>query len=69
MCIRDSGVTAAQLAGGGAPVQGALFAAPVKKRDRLLKAMDAIRDRHGEDSVRHGGERRRTNPWGPDDEG
>jgi DNA polymerase-4 len=67
--IRLLGVTAAQLAGGGAPVQGALFAAPVKKRDRLLKAMDAIRDRHGEDSVRHGGERRRTNPWGPDDEG
>lgn len=67
--IRLLGVTAAQLAGGGAPVQGALFAAPAKKRDRLLKAMDAIRDRHGEDSVRHGGERRRTNPWGPDDEG
>jgi DNA polymerase-4 len=66
--IRLLGVTAAQLARGEAPVQGTLFTAPVKKRDRLLEAMDAIRDRHGEDSLRHGGERRRTNPWGPDGE-
>jgi len=66
--IRLLGVTAAQLAGGQAPVQGGLFAPPVQKRDRLLKAMDTIRDRHGEQSLHHGGERRRTNAWGPDDE-
>jgi DNA polymerase-4 len=66
--VRLLGVTAAQLVGGEAPVQGTLFAAPAKKRDKLLEAMDAIRDRHGESSLRHGGERRRTNPWGPDAE-
>jgi DNA polymerase-4 len=33
--------------------------------DRVLAAMDAIRDRHGEDAVRHGLERKRTTPWGP----
>ena len=65
--VRLLGVTAAQLTTDEAPVQGSLFAAPTKKRDKLLAAMDRIRDRHGEDSVRHGGERRRTNPWGPDD--
>lgn len=65
--IRLLGVTAAQLTGDAAPAQGALFAAPAHKRDKLLAAMDAIRDRHGEDSLRHGGERRSTNPWGPDD--
>jgi hypothetical protein len=31
--------------------------------------MDAIRDRHGDDKLHHGGgERRRTTPWGPDAE-
>lgn len=65
--VRLLGVTAAQLTTDEAPVQGSLFAAPTKRRDKLLAAMDRIRDRHGEDSVRHGGERRRTNPWGPDD--
>jgi hypothetical protein len=64
--VRLLGVTAARLVAGDAPVQGGLFAPPAKKRDQLLKAMDAIRDRHGEQSVRHGGERRRSNPWGPD---
>ncbi|HEX5053982.1 MAG TPA: DNA polymerase IV [Planctomycetota bacterium] len=64
--IRLLGVTAASLVGHEAPVQGALFAAPTRQRDRLLRAMDAIRDRHGEDAVRHGGERRSTTPWGPE---
>ena len=66
--VRLLGVTAAQLATGAAPAQGSLFAPAPKKRDRLLKAMDAIRDRHGEDSVRHGGQRRTTTPFGPDAE-
>lgn len=65
--VRLLGVTAAGLTGARAPVQGGLFAAPVKKRDQLLAAMDKIRDRHGEDAVRHGGERRRTTQWGPDE--
>jgi DNA polymerase-4 len=64
--VRLLGVTAARLSGGGGPVQGALFAPAMKKRERILAAMDAIRDRHGESAVRHGGEKRRTNPWGPD---
>jgi len=38
-----------------------------QQRDRLLEAMDKIRDRHGEDAVRHAGKRRTTNPWGPED--
>lgn len=56
------------------PVQRSLFEAPAEaaapaadkaQRDKLLQAMDAIRDRHGEGAVRHGGQRRATNPWGP----
>lgn len=64
--VRLLGVTGAGLVAGDVPVQGGLFGQARKRRDQLLKAMDAIRDRHGEDAVRHGGERRRTNPWGPD---
>jgi DNA polymerase-4 len=64
--VRLLGVSAAQLVGAAAPAQGSLFAAAPKKRDQLMRAMDAIRDRHGEGSVRHGGERRETNPWGPE---
>jgi DNA polymerase-4 len=65
--VRLLGLTAAQLVAGDAPAQGSLFAPAPKKRDQLLKAMDAIRDRHGDDKLRHGGgERRRTTPWGPD---
>ncbi len=64
--VRLLGVTGASLVGDEAPVQGALFAAAPKRRDKLLAAMDAIRDRHGEDAVHHGGERRATNPWGPE---
>ena len=66
--VRLLGVTAAQLVGTAAPAQASLFGPSPQKRDRLLKAMDAIRDRHGEDSVRHGGERRKTTPFGPDAE-
>ena len=64
--VRLLGVTAACLVGMQAPVQGGLFAAPPRRRDKLLAAMDKIRDRHGEDAVRHGIERRRTTPWGPE---
>lgn len=67
--VRLLGLSVAGLADAGAPAQGSLFAPPPQKRDQLLRAMDAIRDRHGEDSVRHGAERRRTNPWGPDGDG
>lgn len=66
--VRLLGVSVASLGDDAAPTQGSLFAPPPQKRDRLLKAMDRIRDRHGEDSVRHGGERRETNAWGPDAE-
>jgi DNA polymerase IV len=66
--VRLLGVTAAQLVTGGEPAQGSLFAPAPQKRDRLLQAMDKVRDRHGEDALRHGGERRGTNPWGPDRE-
>jgi len=63
--IRLLGVTAAALSSVSAPAQGSLFATPPRKSDRLLAAMDAIRDRHGEDAVRHGLDRRRSSPWGP----
>lgn len=75
--VRLLGVTGADLAdhdGSAAPVQRSLFGpAPDAagseqgaQRSKLLQAMDAIRDRHGEGAVRHGGGRRATNPWGPD---
>lgn len=73
--VRLLGVTGADLAAASdapPPVQRALFepdeAAPQERaqRSKLLQAMDAIRDRHGEGAVRHGGGRRATNPWGPD---
>ena len=64
--VRLLGVTAANLVGFDAPVQGGLFAPPPQQRDKLLAAMDRIRDRHGEDAVRHGVPRHRTNLWGPD---
>lgn len=66
--VRLLGISGALLVGGAGPAQQSLFAAVPRKRDRLLQAMDAVRDRHGEDSLRHGGERRRSNPWGPDRE-
>jgi DNA polymerase-4 len=63
--VRLLGVTGAALVGVGAPVQGVLFAAPPQQRERLLAAMDRIRDRHGEGAVRHGVERHQGTPWGP----
>ncbi len=63
--IRLLGVTAAELGPGGAATQGSLFAPAPGKSQRVLAAMDAIRDRHGEDAVRHGLDRKRTSPWGP----
>jgi DNA polymerase-4 len=64
--VRLLGVTAAGLVGLQAPVQGSLFGSVPQKRGRLLQAMDAIRDRHGEHAVHHGGQRRSTTPWGPE---
>ena len=64
--IRLLGVTAAGLTAVAEPAQGSLFAAPGDdKQARVLEAMDAIRDRHGEDSVRRGQQRRGSSPWGP----
>ena len=67
--IRLLGLTAGNLvaAGGSEGVQRCLFDAPVAsgKSERLLRAMDAIRDRHGEHAVRHGSERSGTTPFGP----
>ena len=76
--VRLLGLTAADLRDAGQdagpePVQRALFeepeeraaAADSEQRSKLLRAMDAIRDRHGERAVRHGGGRGSTNPWGP----
>jgi DNA polymerase-4 len=66
--VRLLGISVAGLGDEGRPAQQGLFAPPPQKRDQVLKAMDKIRDRHGEGSVRHGVERRKTNPWGPDAE-
>jgi len=72
--VRLLGVTGAELVDrddAPAMTQRSLFeqAAPAQaapERDKLLRALDKIRDRHGEGSVRHGGVRRASNPWGPD---
>ncbi|MCR9247731.1 MAG: hypothetical protein NXI31_22110, partial [bacterium] len=68
------GVADLQVEGAVTPRQGGLFAAedapaPAarERRGKLLRAMDAIRDRHGEDAVHRGGERRSTSPWGPNE--
>jgi DNA polymerase-4 len=67
--IRLLGLTAGSLvvASEAQQVQQSLFEPPAapQRSDRLLRAMDAIRDRHGEDAVRHGLDRKRTTPWGP----
>jgi DNA polymerase-4 len=82
--VRLLGVTGADLVSADAPAalakpkQQSLFVAEEAavqpsankaQRDKLLQAMDAIRDRHGEDAVRHAGKRRKTSPWGPEDRG
>ena len=81
--VRLLGVTGADLVSADAPAaivkpkQQSLFVAEEpaaevsanqQQRDKLLQAMDAIRDRHGEDAVRHAGKRRATNLWGPQDQ-
>ncbi|MBX3464393.1 MAG: DNA polymerase IV [Planctomycetes bacterium] len=63
--VRLLGVTAAGLVAFATPVQGSLFSPAPPRRDRLLAALDRIRDRHGEDAVRHGVARHRSTPWGP----
>ncbi|MGE3173539.1 MAG: DNA polymerase IV [Planctomycetota bacterium] len=63
--IRLLGVTAADLRPASAAAQGSLFGAADARSQKVLAAMDAIRDRHGEAAVRHGLERRDTTPWGP----
>ncbi len=67
--VRLLGVTGAGLVAADAPQQQSLFDQEAQRRAKVLAAMDAIRDRHGEDALRHGGERRRSNPWGPDGPG
>ncbi len=66
--IRLLGVTGADLGPPTTVAQGDLFAPgasrPGKGR-KVTEAMDAIRDRFGEDAIRRGGERRGTTPWGP----
>ncbi|MCA8978354.1 MAG: DNA polymerase IV [Planctomycetes bacterium] len=64
--VRLLGVTAASLVEAETQQQGGLFEAAPRRRDQLLRALDAIKDRHGEGAVRHGVERRTTNLWGPD---
>jgi DNA polymerase-4 len=67
--VRLLGVTAAALVDAAAPVQAALFGGDPRRQERLLRAMDAIRDRHGDDAVGRGGARRATTPFGPDGDG
>jgi DNA polymerase-4 len=66
--IRLLGVTAAQLVDEASATQRSLFESvdtSKQKGLKVLRAMDAIRDRHGEDAVRRGAQRRDTTPWGP----
>lgn len=63
--VRLLGVTAAAIADAAAVRQGELFAPAPAKSGRLLAALDAIKDRFGEDAIHHGMERRATTPWGP----
>ncbi|MFN9331018.1 MAG: hypothetical protein ACK6D1_00285 [Planctomycetota bacterium] len=67
--VRLLGVPAAALGDAAAPVQAALFGGDPRRQERLLRAMDAIRDRHGDDAVGRGGARRATTPFGPDGDG
>ena len=64
--IRLLGVTATQLHEGAAKAQRSLFEPEADSKGlKVLRALDAIRDRHGEDAVRRGAQRRGTTPWGP----
>ncbi|MEZ6036659.1 MAG: DNA polymerase IV [Planctomycetota bacterium] len=56
--VRLLGVTGADLVDADRPVQQGLFGGPAaspQQRDKLLRALDAIKDRHGDDAVHHGG--------------
>lgn len=63
--IRLLGVTAAGLGAAAAAKQGSLFAVRDMRAQKVLAAMDAIRDRHGEGAVRRGGPGQQSTPWGP----
>jgi DNA polymerase-4 len=62
--IRLLGITAGDLAPAGG-MQRELFARGPDKAGSVLRAMDAIRERFGEDAIHHGLERRSTTPFGP----
>lgn len=64
--LRLLGLTAAELVAAGGPQQAGLFERSPAQRKRLLEAMDAIRDRHGEQAVRRGGLLRPEQPFGPE---
>ena len=64
--IRLLGVTAADLVAAADATQGSLFGEQVEdQRTRVLEAMDAIRDRHGEQAVRRGPPPQDASKWGP----
>jgi DNA polymerase-4 len=63
--IRLLGVTAAGLRPAASLVQSLLFAEAPGKAGKVLRAMDAIKDRFGEDAIRRGAPGRRGTPWGP----
>ncbi|MCA8943219.1 MAG: DNA polymerase IV, partial [Planctomycetes bacterium] len=53
--VRLLGVGVAGLTDEVEPAQGGLFEAPTESKSAdVLRAMDAIRDRFGEDAIRHG---------------
>ena len=55
--VRLLGLTGASLVSAQDPQQGGLFAPPPPERSRLLQALDAIRDRHGDSAVHRGSRR------------
>lgn len=67
--LRLLGVTAADLGEPKAARQGELFGGSAQKAGKLLSALDAIKDRFGDDAIHHGLERKSTTPWGPIDRG
>ena len=64
--LRLLGISAAGLAPAAPVRQGELFQPAPASTAKLLRALDAIRDRFGEDAIQRGGRRRSTTPWGPD---